>query len=166
GGQDFPGLQLDDGDGSRVGEGENFPAAVGDADAEVVPPPGVANADASAGFDVVVAQPVEAPRSGGGPGFRPGPVGLARGGTLHCPAGAALVVKLAEGIELGLQASQGGSGRLRGEPAFLGLVEPFDFALGLGVERVPVLLGDAEGGQEVLEGVPAAAEAGGTPSST
>src|ERR1700761_5029721 len=49
GGQDFPGLQLDDGDGSRVGEGENFPAAVGDADAEVVHPPGVANADASAG---------------------------------------------------------------------------------------------------------------------
>ena len=53
------------------------------------------------------------------------------------------------------------AGDCRAEPAFLGLVEPFDLALGLGVERVAVLLGDAEGGQQVLEGVPAAAEAGG-----
>jgi hypothetical protein len=46
-----------------------------------------------------------------------------------------------------------------GEPAFL--VAPLDFPLGLGVEGVAVLLGDAEGGQQVLEGVPAAAETGG-----
>jgi hypothetical protein len=40
-------------------------------------------------------------------------------------------------------------------------VEPLRLALGLGVERLAVLLGGAEGGQEVLEGVAAAAEAGG-----
>ena len=38
----------------------------------------------------------------------------------------------------------GGSG---GEPAFEGLVEAFDFALGLGVAGVAVLLGDAQGGE-------------------
>jgi hypothetical protein len=69
------------------------------------------------------------------------------------------VVVLAEGVELALQAVQGGSGRLPGQPAFLGLVESLDLALGLGVERLAVLLGDAEGGQQVLECVPAAAEA-------
>jgi hypothetical protein len=68
---------------------------------------------------------------------------------------------LAEDVELVLQVRQGGGGRLPGQPAFLGLVESFDLALGLGVERLAVLLGDAEGGEEVLEGVPAAAEAGG-----
>jgi hypothetical protein len=40
-------------------------------------------------------------------------------------------------------------------------VESFDLALGLGVERLAVLLDDAQGGEEGLEGVPAAAEAGG-----
>ena len=141
--------------------GEDFLAAVSDADAQVVHAAGAADADLAAGVDVVVAQPVVAVRGGGGPGFGPGPVGLARGGALHCPAGAVLVVVLAEGVELGLEAGQGGGGRLRGQPAFLGLVEPFDLALGLGVEGVAVLLGDAQGGQQVLEGVPAAAEAGG-----
>jgi len=43
----------------------------------------------------------------------------------------------------------------------LGLVESLDLALGLGVVRAAVLLGDAEGGQQVLEGVAAAAEASG-----
>lgn len=77
------------------------------------------------------------------------------------PAGPVLVVVLAEVVELLLQAGEGGCGRLRGEPAFLGLVESFDLALGLGVKGLAVLLGDAEGGQEVLEGVAAAAEPGG-----
>ena len=51
-----------------------------------------------------------------------------------------------------------GGGWLLGEPAFEGLVEAFDLALGLRVVGVAVLLGDAEGGEEVFEGVAAAAE--------
>ena len=97
----------------------------------------------------------------GGPGFGQRPVGLAGDRALHCPAGAVLVVVLAEGAGLALQVAQGGGGRLPGQPAFLGLVESSGLALGLGVERLAVLLGDAEGAQEVLEGVPPAAEAGG-----
>ncbi len=50
---------------------------------------------------------------------------------------------------------------LLGEPAFEGLVESFDLALGLGVAGVAVLLGDSEEGEEVFEGVLPAAEAGG-----
>jgi hypothetical protein len=68
---------------------------------------------------------------------------------------------LAEGVELGLESGQGGGGRLLGEPAFLGLVESLGLALGLGVEQVAILLGDPEGGQQVLEGVTAAAGPGG-----
>ncbi|WP_284975607.1 hypothetical protein, partial [Arthrobacter sp. efr-133-TYG-104] len=47
-----------------------------------------------------------------------------------------------------------------GEPAFEGLVEPFDFSLGLRVPGAAVLLGDAHGRDEGFEGVPAAAAAG------
>ena len=160
-GQDFPGPQFDDGDAGSVGDSEDFPAAVGDADAEVVHLAGPADADLAAGVDVVIAQPVVRGRGGGGPGFGQGPVGLAGDRAVHCPAGAVLVVVLAEDVELALQVAQGGGGRLPGQPAFLGLVESFDLALGLGMERLAVLLGDAQGGKEVLEGVPAAAEAGG-----
>jgi hypothetical protein len=60
-----------------------------------------------------------------------------------------------------LQVRHSGGGWLLGQPAFLGLVEPFGLALGLGVVRVAVLLGDAQGGEEVPEGVPAAAGTGG-----
>ena len=139
-GQDFPGAELDDGDAVGVGQSEDLLAAVSDADAEVVHPAGAADADLAALVDMVVTQPVVTARAAGGRSFGQGPVGLARGGALHCPAGAALVVVLAEDVELVLQAGQGAGGRLPGQPAFLGLVEPLDLALGLGVERPAVLL--------------------------
>jgi hypothetical protein len=50
---------------------------------------------------------------------------------------------------------------LSGEPAFLGLVEAFDLALGLRMVGVAVFLGDAEAGEQVFEAVAAAGEAGG-----
>ena len=53
-----------------------------------------------------------------------------------------------------------GRGRA-GEPAFEGLVEAFDFALGLRVAGVAVLLGDAQGGEEAFEVVAAVGESGG-----
>jgi hypothetical protein len=73
-GQDFPGPQFDDGDAGSVGDSEDFLAAVGDADAEVVHAAGPADADLAAGVDVVVAQPVVAVRGAGGPGLGQGPV--------------------------------------------------------------------------------------------
>jgi hypothetical protein len=51
------------------------------------------------------------------------------------PGWAVLVVVLAEGVELALQLAQGGSGQLPGQPAFSGLVESLDLALGLRVVR-------------------------------
>jgi len=44
------------------------------------------------------------------------------------------------------------------EPAFEGLVEAFNLALGLRVVGMPVLLGDAQGCDEVFERVAAASE--------
>jgi hypothetical protein len=75
-GQNFPGPQFDDGDAGRVGDSEDFLAAVGGADAQVVHPAGPADAHL-AGIDVVIAQPVVAVRGRGGSGFGPCPVGLA-----------------------------------------------------------------------------------------
>jgi hypothetical protein len=85
---------------------------VGDADAEVVHAAGPPDAGLAAGIDVVVAQPVVGGRGGGGSGFGPGPVGLAGDRALYCPAGAVLVVVLAEGAGLALQVRpDGGSWR-------------------------------------------------------
>jgi hypothetical protein len=50
---------------------------------------------------------------------------------------------------------------LSGEPAFLGLVEALDLALGLRMVGVAVFLDDAEAGEQVFEAVAAAGEAGG-----
>jgi hypothetical protein len=74
--------------------------------------------------------------------------------------GSKLVVDALEAVELGLPLGEGGGG-LSGEPAFQGLVEAFDLALGLGMAGMAVLLGDAEVGEQVLEAVAAAGETGG-----
>jgi hypothetical protein len=69
-----------------------------------------------------------------------------------------LVIDASEGVQLGLQFGDSDDCWLSSEPAFQGLVEAFDLALGLGMA---VLLGDAEAGQWVFEAVAAAGEAGG-----
>ena len=92
---------------------------------------------------------------GGGVGHWPGWRRLQR------PVGPVLVVDALEAVELGLQLGEGGGGGLSGEPALQGLVEAFDLALGLRMAGMAVLLGDAEVGEQVLEAVAAAGEAGG-----
>ena len=57
-----------------------------------------------------------------------------------------------------MQVVQSGGGWLCGEPAFLGLVEALDFALGLRMVGMAVLLGDADAGEQVFEAVAAAGE--------
>ena len=74
---------------------------------------------------------------------------------------AALVVMLAELVELSLELGNGAGGRPGSEPALQGLVEPFGLALGLRVSGRAVLLADTEDREEVFEGVAAAAEPGG-----
>ena len=160
--EDFAGVLVDDGDGVGVDEDGHRLTFVGGADAEVVHPAGAAEADLAEAVDVVGADPVVriAALSGWG-GFDGGGIGLGWGGAVQCPVGSDLVVDVGEGVELGLQLGDGGGGWLGGEPAFLGLVEAFDLALGLGMAGVAVLLGDAEAGQQVFEAVAAAGEAGG-----
>lgn len=162
-GQDLARGEVDDGDLGVVGDGEDSGAAVGVADAEVMHLAGPAEADLAPVVDVVVAQPVVPGRLvlvDWWMGFRAGGVGLGRGGAVEGPVGSLFVVDRAESVELGLEFVQGGRCWLAGEPAFLGLVESFDLALGLGVARCAVLLGDAERGQGVFEGVLPATEAG------
>lgn len=72
--------------------------------------------------------------------------------------GAVVVVDGGEGVEQGLQFGDGGWVRAGGQPAFEGLVEAFDFALGLGMIGVAVFLGDAQGCQEAFEVVVAVGE--------
>jgi len=59
-GEDFAGVEVDDGDGGGVGEGEDAFAGVGSADAEVVHAAGVADGDVAVVVDSVVAEPVVA----------------------------------------------------------------------------------------------------------
>jgi hypothetical protein len=54
------------------------------------------------------------------------------------------VVDMTKVIELLLQGGDGVGGRLTSQPPFERLVEAFDFALGLGVGRMSVLLVDLE----------------------
>lgn len=107
----------------------------------------VAQGDASA-VDDVAADPVvhlrEAAGGGGAGACVPrfgwcGPVERA-----VWPAG---VVDVDERVELGLQVGEGVGGVAGGQPAFEGLVEPFDFAAGLRVVGAGVDQADAEGGQ-------------------
>ena len=66
-----------------------------------------------------------------------------------------------EGVQQGLELGEGGGlGRLGVEPVLHGLLEALRFALGLGVVRLAVLLGDPEAAQLVLQGVAAALAAG------
>ena len=71
-----------------------------------------------------------------------------------------MVVDVSELLELLVQVFEGVCPRLPGEPAFKGLVEPFDFALGLWVVRGTVFLRDAQGVELVFESVSSAFPAG------
>ena len=82
--------------------------------------------------------------------------GVARCGSDRC--GRRWLYSLVEeGLELG---EGGGLEGLGAEPLLQGLLEPLDFALGLRVVRLAVLLPDAQAAQFGLEGVAAAFAAG------
>jgi hypothetical protein len=160
--EDFAGVCVDHGDCGVVDEDGDLRTCVGGADAEVVDAAGAAEADLSEAVDVVVTDPVVRPAvlSSWG-GFDGGGIGLGRGGDVERTVGPGLVVDAGEGVQLGLQLGESGGGGLRGEPALQGLVEAFDLALGLGMAGMAIFLGDAETGEQVLEAVAAAGEAGG-----
>jgi hypothetical protein len=75
--------------------------------------------------------------------------------------GSFVVVGLPEAVELFLEFRNALGRGLLGEPFLECLVEALDLALGLGVTRAAVLLGDAQEREEVLEGVASATESGG-----
>ena len=135
---------------------------MGPADADVVEPSGVAEGDGAGVVDDVGADPVVG--VGGavaGDGFGPGGAGDGGGGpVLERAVRPLVVVKVGELVELGLQFGGGGGGRAGGQPFLQGLLEPFDLALGLGVVRAAVFLGDAQGSQLGFQAVAAAPAAG------
>ena len=73
--------------------------------------------------------------------------------------GAFVVVDLVELSQLFVEVFQRVRGGLSVQPFLQGLMEAFDFALGLRVSGVAVLLGDAQGCDEGFEGVASAASA-------
>lgn len=126
-------MELDDGHGVVIGDGQNTFSSVGGTDAEVVHAACSADAHFAVCRDVVVAEPVVArPVVAGGDGFGQGRVGRRWCVPSELAVGPVMVVDVAESVELGLELGQGGGGGLCGEPSFLCLVEPFDLALGLG----------------------------------
>src|SRR5579859_7132848 len=125
-------------------------AGVCGADTEVVHPACSAEAHLAGVVEPVVAQPVVRVRAlAGGHGFGGGAVGVAGSSAVQGATRAALVVVASELVELALELDQGPGGGSGSEPARLGLVEPFDLALGLSVAGGSVLLAAAEQRQEV-----------------
>ena len=90
---------------------------------------------------------------GAGPGVPGGLGGAAADGPVR-PAG---VVVGGEGIQLGLQPTDGGGGVLAGEPVLEGLVQSLDLAAGLRVVGPAVAVGDPQRGELAFERDPAAA---------
>src|SRR5690625_4303387 len=96
-----------------------------------------------------------------GCGFDRGGVSSSRSGTGQSAVGALIVVNGPKVIELFLEYFHRLGAGLGGEPFFEGLVESFNFSLGLGVAGGSVFLGDSQRGEQVFELVFPAAEAGG-----
>ena len=127
--------------------------------------PASAQGDLPHSIDDVVAdaEVLGAARCRTGAGFG---VGRCRPARVWCPAdGAVWRARCCSGggrrrAGVWSSASVGGRG-LAVEPAFEGLVEAFDFALGLGVAGGPFFWRIPEVGQEVFEAVAAAGESGG-----
>jgi hypothetical protein len=160
--EDLAGVEGDDRDLLLVDDRQDPPARMGRADLEVVEAARPAQGDGALDVGDVVAEAEVGPGRVGAGGLRPGrrPVRLPGRDPADRPVRPPLVVGEAEGVELGLKLAQGPCCRLTREPAFQGLVEALDLALGLGMPGRPVLLPDAEVGEQVLEPVATTGEPG------
>ena len=94
--------------------------------------------------------------------FGPGGVSGGGGGPVgQGPVRPGGVIRAGEGIEQGLQLGEGGGlGLLGGEPFLHRLLEPLDFALGLGMVRLAVLLLHTQAAELVLQAIAATSAAG------
>jgi hypothetical protein len=136
--KDLAGVEGGDRDLQLVDDGQDPPAGECRTDLEVVQATGPAQGDRAPAVGDVVAEAEVAPCAGaGGLGLRGGPVRLGGGHPPGRPVGPVLVVVETEPIELGLELGEVGRRRLPPEPAFEGLVEALDLALGLGWPGAP-----------------------------
>jgi len=132
--EQLAGVGAVDADVQVLDEHQDAGPGVGPADADVVEPAAGAEGELAVGVDAVGADPVVG--VGGavaGSGLGPGGVGGGRGGPVRQgPVRPPGVVDAGEGVEEGLElAGSGGLDRLGAEPFLEGLLESFDFALGL-----------------------------------
>ena len=144
-----------------IDDGKDSTAGVGNAGVEVMKP-----ATAPQGYGALAVGDVIAEAEVASAGvrwhrLRCRPIRFARCPPTNCSMRPLLVIGRPEGVELGLELGQARDRRPLAEPAFQGLVEALDLALGLRVGRRSVLLTDAEVGEEILEVVAAAGEARG-----
>ena len=125
------------------------------ADAEVEEAAGVADGDGAVVVDEVVADtPGVAGLCECGAVFGGGMVGGVWGAPVECSVGSLGVVDGLKDGELCVELGQGGGGWLGVEPAFEGLVEALNLALGGGMVGAAVLLSDVQiGGQVPCSGV-------------
>jgi hypothetical protein len=151
-GEDLAGVSVDDGDVEVVDQHADVGAGQGGAELDVVQASAASEGDGARGVDGVVADAEVPVAVVVGVGFGAPGVGLGGGAPVQGAVGTAGVVVVGERVGLVLQAGQGGAWP-RVQPAFEGLVEALDLALGLGVVRGAVLLGDAEGEEFDLEAV-------------
>jgi hypothetical protein len=131
--EDFAGAVLDGRYLVSAGEQDDVFVFVGAADAQMAEPSCVAEGDFAVGVDAVGAHaPVFALGGDGGGCFGSCRVALGRGAPVQSPVGAFVVVDLPELVQLFVEIFQRVSGGLSVQPFLQGLVEAFDFALGLG----------------------------------
>lgn len=136
--EDFSGAVFNGGDVVVAGEEDDAFAFMGASDAEMVEPSGVVQCDLAVVVHAVGADPpVFALGCNGGGGFGGLGVGLGRCAAVQGPVGAFVAANVLELGQLFVELLEGVRAGLAGEPFFQGLVEAFDFALGLWVVREP-----------------------------
>jgi hypothetical protein len=137
--EDLAGLERDDGDLVLVDDGEDTRSGVGGGDPEMVETASPPEGDGAFAVSDVVPEPEVATLGSEACGQRLGcpPIRIAGRHPTDRPVGPQLVVGEPEGIELGLEPLEILRGRLPPQPAFEGLMEALDLALGLGMSRDP-----------------------------
>ena len=126
---EFAAVFGDDPQVAVAGQDEHPGAGPGPADADVVESAGVADGELAVGVHPVPADAevlADLDALSGGDGVGSGGPGGDGGLPVDAAVGPVVVVVVGEGVQLGLQVSQGGGRLLMDEPVLLGLVEAFD----------------------------------------